>query len=52
MRQVRKNPLVKIQRILIPKPKISEMKRHQQNNLKDQQTKTPRVVKKEVKSQN
>ena len=52
MRQVRKNPLVKIQRILIPKPKMSEMKRLQQNNLKDQQTKTLRVVKKELKSQN
>ena len=52
MRQVRKNPLVKIQRILILKSMISEMKRHKQNNLKDQQTKKPRLVKKEVKSLN
>ena len=52
MRQVRKNLLVKIQRILILKSMIPEMKRHKQNNLRDQQTKTLRVVKKEVKSQN
>ena len=52
MRLTRKNPLVKIQRILILKSMISEMKRHKQNNLKDQQTRTLRLVKKEVKSQN
>ena len=49
MRRVRKSLLVKIQRILIPKSKTSEMKRHQQNNLKDQQMKTLKVVRKEQK---
>ena len=52
MRRTRKIPLVKIQRILILKSMISEMKRHKQNNLKDQQTRILRVFKKEVKSQN
>ena len=52
MRRTRKIPLVKIQRILILKSMISEMKRHKQNNLKDQQTKKPKLVKMEVKSQN